>query len=150
MDISTINAAYASLRFIRDSLSIALDAKVDEKTRAKIHEAMGQITSLQDGLFQAQQQLFALIQQNEELRKSVASMNSWKIRAATYNLIQAAGGGLVYEFKDNPKHYACPSCFEQSRISILQDTRTYERLWDCPVCKASFKLEPTKGKGYRA
>jgi len=149
VEISVINTAYNSLRFVRDSLSLALNAKVDEEARSKIYEAMERVTSLQDGLFNTQQELLSLQAENEALKKQIAAANTWKERASLYKLVKTSGGALVYEFQGQPAHYVCPSCYEVYRIAILQDTAARERLWECVTCKTSFKLLHTAGRGYR-
>ena len=119
--MTVISTAYTALQFIRDSMTLALNAKIDEETRAKIHAAMDQITKLQDGLFHTQQQLLSLQQDNDSLRKQLASVANWEERASKYKLIRAIGNAMVYEFLEQPHHFACPVCFENEKISILQD-----------------------------
>jgi hypothetical protein len=141
MDIVSIGTAYTSLQLIRDSIGLALNAKVDEQTRVKIHAAMDHITKLQDGLFQTQQQLLTLQQENEALRNQLAAAHSWQARGANYRLVQAVGGAMVYEYQGVPHHFACPKCFEDERISILQHPGgRYSGRWPCMACAQYYNV----------
>jgi NAD-dependent SIR2 family protein deacetylase len=134
---------------MRDSMSLALNAKIDEEARAKIHAAMDQITQLQDGLFHTQQQLLTLQQKNESLRKELAAMSAWEDRAAQYQLVQSPGRAVVYHFSGQPEHYACPTCFENQRISPLQDMKQPNGVFWCAYCDKNFPVDPVRGRGYR-
>ena len=141
MDLVSIGTAYSSLQLIRDSFTLALNAKIDEQTRSKIHAAMEQITKLQDSLFAAQQQLFQLQQENQDLRRQLESSEGWSNRAAQYKLVHTPGSATVYEFQGEPSHYACPACFEQQRVSILQNSGSvYSGAWPCKVCNQSYEV----------
>ncbi|WP_156458400.1 hypothetical protein [Rhodanobacter sp. Root627] len=149
MDLSALTSAYTALQFMRDSMSLALNAKIDEEARAKIHAAMDQITRLQDGLFHTQQELLALQQTNENLRKELAAVSSWAERANQYQLVQTQGKAVVYEFSGQPHHFACPTCFERQAISPLQDKRQPNGAFFCAVCSKDFSVDPVRGRGYR-
>ncbi|MBD9437959.1 hypothetical protein IB223_17810 [Pseudoxanthomonas sp. PXM03] len=149
MDLSAITSAYTALQFMRDSMSLALNAKIDEEARAKIHAAMDQITKLQDGLFHTQQQLLALQQTNEALRKELATMSAWEDRTSEYKLVQAPGRAVVYQYSGEPRHYACPTCYESRKISPLQDMKQPNGDFWCATCNKNFPVDPVRGRGYR-
>jgi DNA repair exonuclease SbcCD ATPase subunit len=141
MDLQTIGTAYTTLQFITEAFNLALATKIDEKTRLKIYEAMQRTTSLQNNLFQAQQQLLLLQQENHELKKQIETSQNWASRAAQYKLVKTIGSAMVYEFQGEPHHYACPTCFEINRISILQDSGDkYSSAWPCKTCDQSYKV----------
>ena len=149
MDLTALTSAYTALQFMRDSMSLALNAKIDEEARSKIHAAMDQITKLQDGLFHSQQQLLELQQINESLRKELAAVSSWDERVKQYSLVQAPGKAMVYEFSGQPHHYACPVCFERKIITPLQDGKSFTGMFSCKACDKDFTVDPVRGKGYR-
>lgn len=121
-------------------MSLAINSKIDEEARSKIHSALDQVAGLHDMLFHTQQQLLGLQQENADLKRQVAAAQSWEQRAAQYSLVKSSGRALVYRFSGQPEHYACPNCFETSRISILQDRGVAAGLWDCPACSQSFNV----------
>lgn len=147
MDLTALSSAYTALQFIRDSMTLAVGAKIDEGARAKIHAAMDQITKLQDGLFHTQQQLLSLQQENESLKRELTGVEAWDSRAAQYTLVSTPGTAMVYHFSGEPAHYACPNCFETRRISILQDRRVVSGSWDCPSCSKSFRISRPRPMG---
>ncbi len=57
-------------------------------------------------------------------------------------LTTTPGGALVYAFSGSPSHFACPTCFEEYRVSILQDGKVISGAWDCPACKTHFNVSP--------
>lgn len=149
MDLTALTGAYAAVQFMRDSMSVALNAKIDEQARSKINEAMDQISKLQDGLFHTQQELLQLQQANENLRKQIAESSAWNERAKQYSLVKTNGSALVYEYSGQPHHFACPNCFESQRISALQDDRTIRGSFSCKTCDKQFLVEPVRGRGHR-
>jgi hypothetical protein len=144
MDLTTLTSAYTALQFIRDSMTLAVGAKVDEQTRAKIHAAMDHITTLQDGLFHTQQQLLSLQQENDSLKRELFSAAAWDSRANQYTLVSTPGRAMVYQFSGQPAHYACPNCYETKRISVLQDRGVMSGAWDCPACSKSFRVSSVR------
>lgn len=140
MDLTALTSAYTALKLMRESMSIAISAKIDEQARAKIQSAMDQITNLQDGLFNAQQQLLSLQQENESLKRELSTVEAWDARSSKYSLVQAPGTAMVYSFSGEPAHYACPNCFETHRISILQDRHVASGAWECPACDQTFRV----------
>ncbi|MCR6686076.1 hypothetical protein [Pseudoxanthomonas sp.] len=142
MELTALTSAYTALQFIRDSMSLAVNSKIDEEARAKIQAAMDQVAGLHDMLFHTQQQLLGLQQENADLKRQVTAAQSWEQRAAQYSLVRSPGRALVYSFSGQPEHYACPNCFETNRISILQDRGVMAGTWDCPACSKSFNVTP--------
>ena len=149
MDFTALTSAYTGLQFLRDSMSLALNAKIDEEARSKINGALDQISKLQDGLFQTQQSLLALQQENSALRDTLEKHNAWVARSAQYSLTATAGKALVYQFSGTPVHFACPTCFESQRISPLQDDKLPAGTFTCKACKSQFNVDPLRGKGYK-
>ena len=149
MDFTALTTAYTGLQFLRDSRSVALNAKIDEEARSKINGALDQISKLQDGLFQTQQNLLALQQENAELRASLQKHDAWAGKSSQYVLTATIGRAIVYKFSGEPSHYACPTCFESQKISPLQDDKLPAGTFTCNACKAQFKVDPLRGRGYK-
>lgn len=142
--VTALSASYTALRFVRDSMSVALGAKIDEGARVKISEALERLTSVQDCLFEAQQRMFQLQAENTQLKSALADAQSWSDRAGAYSLDVSPGGAVVYRYSGVPEHFACPICLEKKTIAILQDRKVISGTWDCPSCKAEYAVSESK------
>ena len=58
-----------------------------------------------------------------------------------YELTTLDSGAAVYAFTRVPKHYACPYCFEQARLHVLQYQRGGAGSLACPGCQTSFPVQ---------
>jgi hypothetical protein len=101
---------------------------------------------VQDTLFHIREELFRLQTENEQLRQQLKTLEEWEKQKSQYELKQTEGGAVVYVFTQTstgtPAHCACPSCFAQKTIQILQDKRDALGTFQCPSCKVSFPINP--------
>lgn len=144
MDISAVTGAYQGLKAAKDILGVVFDAKVDAEAKPKILEAMEKLGRAQDTLFELREELFKLQELNNSLKEELATAKGWQARADQYQLTGTPGGGVVYEFKGTPKHFACPSCFNKKEVHILQDNRTFSGKYRCTGCTSEYPIQPQK------
>jgi hypothetical protein len=142
MDIAS---AYTGIKFIKESLSFILNAKIEAATREKISEVLERLGTVQDTLFYLREELSRLQIENFELKEKLNAAEDWKGKLAEYELKETQGGAVVYQFRGNPTHYVCPSCLNKKEIHILQDRRVGSGIFDCPGCSKTF---PIKRKNY--
>ena len=142
MDISAIAGAYEGLKAAKDLLGVAFNAKVDSEAKAKILEAQQQLAQIQDALFTAREQLFALQTERDDLRRTLDDSDKWEKRLDQYELKRTAGGAVVLESKSEPKHYVCPSCVNKRELHILQTNRTFSGKYRCTGCSSEYPVEP--------
>jgi hypothetical protein len=142
MDLATITAAYEGLKASKQILGAIFEAKVDAEAKPKVIAALEHLGNAQDALFSLREELFRLQSVNDDLRKQLAAAESWAMRAAQYELAKTSGGAVVYKFKAQPEHFACPSCFNSKQIQILQDNRTTSGKFRCTGCSAEFPIQP--------
>jgi len=147
MDIATITTAYEGLKIGKDLLKGLLELKelkIDAQAKPRIDEVLSKLGDAQDTLFIMREELFRLQSENEEFRKILAESEKWEEKLAEYELVETSGGAIVYEFKDTPKHFICPSCVSKKTIEILQDNRTMSGKFRCVGCNAEFPIKPTE------
>ena len=147
MDVATITGAYQGLKAAKEILSAAFEAKVDAEAKPKVLEAIQKLGDAQDTLFALREELFALQEANNALKQQIAEAASWKERADQYELVKTSGQAVVYKFKGQPEHYACPSCFNSQNIHILQTNRTMSGKYRCTGCNSEFPIEPIQRHG---
>ncbi|MEM7505563.1 MAG: hypothetical protein AAF415_02365 [Pseudomonadota bacterium] len=75
------------------------------------------------------------------LQMDASDRQDFQAKAARYRLIKKRGGSIVYEFYDphgqeTPPHHACPVCYEDHKLSILQPIGDGDE--KCPTCKTEF------------
>jgi hypothetical protein len=105
-------------------------------------ELQERITDLREAVQDAKDEVLALREENRELRGKMAEQEAWDARASKYTLVTTAGGAHVYRTGGPPEHYACPKCFEDRKIHILQDKRLLSGTFVCPSCSSEFPVNP--------
>jgi hypothetical protein len=106
------------------------------------------VIELQEKILAAQQSQAALIESFGNLEKELARFETWETEKKRYALKDYGGGTFAYELKESeahgdPMHRACPACYQNGRISILQYTggNSYGRqLYICFPCKQQYPL----------
>jgi len=58
-----------------------------------------------------------------------------------YRREKTPGGAVVWIFTGQPRHYACPLCFEDS-IQILHEQGETGGYFECPKCKCYYLIRP--------
>ena len=142
MDAASVMAAYQGLKFAKDSLVTVAQGKIEIESQAKVMAALEKLGAAQDALFEMRDELFRLQADNARLTQAVAQNEAWEKRFAAYELAKTAGGAVVFKFKGQPEHFACPSCANNQKLEILQDNRTMSGKFRCTACKAEFPIRP--------
>jgi regulator of replication initiation timing len=143
MDISQIGAAYTGVKFIRESLSAILNARIETAAKEKVNEVLERLGAVQDTLFYVRDELGHLQTENLELREKLKAAEDWKAKLAEYELKETQGGAIVFQFKGEPRHYICPSCMNKKEVQILQRRKdSMSGDFECPGCNKYFPIEP--------
>jgi hypothetical protein len=142
MDLSSISAALASAKLIKDTVQGLTHLKIESSSLARINDALNQANELLGSLFEAREELFRLQKENHELEKKVQAHDDWKARLAEYTKEETEGGAVVYEsISNSPKHYACPRCVEKREIHMLQKAGN-SGSFECPNCQKIYLINP--------
>jgi predicted RNA-binding Zn-ribbon protein involved in translation (DUF1610 family) len=144
MDLVTIAAAYQSIKSGKEILTAIYEAKVDFDSKPKVHEALNNLGEALDSLYILREDLFKLQDENRTLKQKLENYDSWLNKADQYELVKTTGEAVVYKYKGQPEHYACPGCFNSKLIQILQNNRTSSGKYRCTGCGSEFPIEPRK------
>jgi len=144
MDATLAMAAYNGLKFAKDSLTTLVQGKIEAESQTKILAALEKLGTAQDALFQMRDELFTLQAENLQLQQEIKLHDNWKEQFAGYELVKTEGGAVVYKFKNDPVHFACPSCANNQMLEILQDNRTLSGKFRCTGCEAEYPVNPQK------
>jgi regulator of replication initiation timing len=138
-----IVSAYTGIKFIKESLSFILSAKIESTAKEKINEVLEKLGVVQDTLFYLREELSQLQAENYELKDRLKAVEDWDAKAARYELKETEGGAVVYMFKDKPTHYICPDCMNKKEVQIFQGRRgSMSGDLDCPSCNKQFPVKP--------
>ena len=142
MDMTTIAAALASAKAVKELLQAATGLKIDTEILVRINKALNEVSAIQEKLFEAREQLFNLQKENDDLRQQIKVHGDWKQRLGQFALTKTVGGAVVYESSDDkPKHYVCPQCIEKQQVQILQDLNVASGIFECPGCKNKYPIK---------
>jgi len=142
MDMSLVQAGIASVKALQELAKAGFDAKVDSKSSERVVEVMGKLSDAANALYEMRDELFRLQAENEKLKRETEKRLAFDTRRDQYEITKTAGGAVVWAFKGEPEHYACPNCMNDDRIQILQDNRTLRGKYRCTAkdCGAEFPI----------
>lgn len=144
MDVASIAGAYQGLKVVKELLTAAFEAKVDAEAKPKILEAQSRLGEIQDTLFGLREQLFQLQEERGQLQSQLTAAQGWNERFGRYELANTPGGAIVFRFKGEPAHFACPSCVNKQEIHVLQDNRTFSGKYRCTGCESEYPVQLRK------
>ena len=107
-------------------------------------ELQEKITELREAVLEAKDEVLSLREENQALKSKLAEQESWNARAARYTLVTTIGGAHVYQTDGPPPHFACPRCFEEQKVRILQDRRVIAGTFGCSECGKEYPVYERK------
>jgi predicted RNA-binding Zn-ribbon protein involved in translation (DUF1610 family) len=145
--IPEIQVGIASAKASFDILKAIKGISDATKINAAIIELQQHILSAQQALLDAQETINALSKQKSDLESKLAKHSEWESRRSQYQLTEVRPGLTVYVFQPPaesamPVHWACPKCFAEEKIQILQKQSPSNRTYKCPECE--FQMIPDK------
>lgn len=149
MDLQSISAALQSMKVAKDMVGALEGLTVDINAKTQIFHAQEKVGEAQDQLRELREEAFQLQQENHDLRRQLNEANDWDAVRKKYLLVQTTGGATVYQFSDQPTHYACPSCFNTKQLHFLQPDRKFSGTWTCKNknCGAEYPVDPRSSGG---
>lgn len=134
MDLTTITAAYTAAKHAIEGSKAIIMAEGALEEKGKRAELLDMLINVQDKILELRERSFELQEENQQLRNELNANDEWKITTEGYDLITSKGGAHIYKSKNKPIHYACPKCFMEKRVYILNNGT-------CPNCRNSFLME---------
>lgn len=151
--IAELSAAMTAIKETAGLAKVINDAKTDAEVKAATIELQNKLITLQAECFA----LGDVIRNRDEeamlLKAKIAEYEDFKAESAGYELHQTEGLTLVYsklvaiDGTDMFVH-ACPHCYQQRKLSLLQpgvDKSSKGSYWVhyCPSCKSEYKMDKT-------
>lgn len=142
IEIAAVLAATKTITDIAKSLS-------DTSAKIQVEEVKVALTNavidLQTQLLSIQADYQGILSLNEQLRQQLVEKENWERKASNYHLESLGGAAFVYALNSSsdtnePPHWICPNCYEESRKSILFKSGT-RREYKCPNCEVVISTE---------
>ena len=97
----------------------------------------------------AAEEKLSLLQRIETLTQEKNAIQDWARTASDYKLQAVGSGSFAYVYKPavdsgQPRHWACPKCYEKRQRSVFQYVRRTGYV--CPAC--NFTFLPRTGEGF--
>jgi hypothetical protein len=148
--ITELTASLTAIKTSLELLGVIRDAKNETEIQKATYELSRQLTDLQlENLRLAQ----FLSEQNEQinlLKRHVYELDEQKRDFERYTEYKTASGQIVYatrdflDKEDADMHYACPNCYHQRQISILQPMHSSANdkfhINKCLLCGNKFQM----------
>jgi len=148
---NALQSAFNHLASASKTATTLIKTAVDAQLLDAIKEINQEIIAAQGSNIAAQQEHAAMLDDVRELKSQIAQFEDWEQEKTRYELKPMDTGVRVYVFKlvegsSEPAHEACPKCFKQRQISILQPIGTaswtspdgWFRKNHCPSCRSDF------------
>jgi predicted RNA-binding Zn-ribbon protein involved in translation (DUF1610 family) len=152
MDMTAIAGAQAGAKALFGLARTATAAVVDQKVKQQLIDMQTAVLDIQAKLGDAHSERLQLLEQVAELRFNLRSAEAAKIALDAYELFAMDQGKFLYRYKagagDAPQHFACPSCYSNGKVTVLQSSKTasQQRLYACKVCNFALYVGPSDPK----
>lgn len=147
------SAAMAAIKETTTLVKVFSDAKTEAEVNAAINDLVSKLTSVQRECISLVELARSLQEETVTLKTKIAEFEDFKAQSESYELHKMESGTLVYSMQttvDGAEFLvnACPHCFHQKKISILQPgtekgVKGYYWVHFCPSCKSDFKMDKT-------
>jgi superfamily II helicase len=131
--ISEITGLMSSLKAAKDIAETMIGLRDTAAFQAKAIEFQAKILDSMSRAITAQEERAALLEKVRDLETQIARFEAWETEKERYELKDAGNGTLAYALKSalgnaESSHWACPHCYQDRKISILQpETRSVGR-----------------------
>ncbi|WP_143468236.1 hypothetical protein [Kosakonia pseudosacchari] len=151
--IAELSAAMTAIKETASLAKLISDAKTDAEVKAATIELQSKLLTLQSECFALGDAIRSRDEDVILLKAKIAEFEDFKSESEGYCLHQTEAGSLVYSKQLAVGDLqitvnACPHCYQQKRISMLQpgiDKAVKTSFWVhfCPSCHAEFKMDKT-------
>lgn len=148
--ITEITASLTAIKTSLGLLGAISDAKNESERQKATFELSRQLTDLQLENLRLAQFLSEQNEQINSLNRQLREFDEKKRELERYTEYKTASGQFVYAIRDTLNEestgapYACPNCYHQRKISILQPLHTSEgdefHINKCLLCGNKFRM----------
>lgn len=151
--LAEFSAAMAAIKETAALAKLITDAKTESEVNAAVSDLVSKLTSVQRECISLVELARSFQEEAVTLKAKIAEFEDFKVQSESYVLHKMESGTLVYSIKAAADGgeltvNACPHCFHQKKISILQPSTEKSvkgAYWIhfCPSCKSDFTMDQT-------
>jgi superfamily II helicase len=148
--IAEITGAVATINSTVGLLKTLLKVGRDEEVRTAVFEIQNELLNLQAKLFEANARFEEQSAKIDDFRRQLDERDRWEEQASQYDLFHPAQGMSVYKRRYDPSGgeiWACPTCFGNQKISILNRPAVEYRNYKCHACGFEIIPKPMRVSG---
>lgn len=138
MDMTTLAAAQASIKAVFGLAQGATAAAVDHQLKERLISIQTAILEAQAKLGDAQEERLDLLNQVADLKEKVRGFEQARAALTSYELYEIEQGKFLYKYlgAEGVAHYACPTCHNGGKVTVLQTSKTgvRETYYSCNAC----------------
>ena len=136
-----IDSIKATLNLINAIKGVTEKAEMD----AILFDIRDHLASLQERLLNAQQVTDLILEERRQAVRELEDERNKNRSLERYTLFEPRPGAFLHLYQpaegdETPLHTACPKCFSEHKISVLQKPSPSKHKVDCPRC--SFTYDP--------
>jgi Zn finger protein HypA/HybF involved in hydrogenase expression len=148
MEITSVTAAFTSLKLIGDTAKGMIGLKTDTEVRAAVYDIQEKLLAAQQEMFSVNAAQTVMVDRIRDLEKQIADMEAWEVQKQRYQMASPHAGSVVYALKKTmangePPHYLCANCYQQRKPAIMQNATVSKQIsysgstcFKCPACKS--------------
>ena len=134
-----IDSIKATLDLVKTVKSVTGKAEID----AILFDVRDHLATLQERLLNAQQVTDDILEGRRQAVRELEEERSRNSKLESYSLFEPRPGVFLhiykpYEGDETPLHTACPKCFSDKTVSILQKPDPSKQKIDCPRCDFTY------------
>jgi hypothetical protein len=145
--IAEFSAALSTVKASVDLLKTLRNVSQDEQVRNAVFEVQNDLLSLQSKLFEANARFEEQSAKLGDLQRRLNERDQWEEEAKKYELFHPAVGMSVYKLMGEHNQtggeiWACPNCFGNRKVSILNRPSVEYRNYKCHHCGLTIMPTP--------
>lgn len=148
MDLGQIAPLLSSINAVTTIARGMVGLRDEAMLQQKVNELLREIMSANSAAMSAQVASLSLVQQIDELKKKLATLEAWEREKSRYQLVDHGGETFTYLLKSDaangePIHKLCTTCFAKGQKSILNfrfHTDYGRDFYRCDPCDKEFPL----------
>ncbi|HGP2816254.1 TPA: hypothetical protein ACLGW6_004535 [Salmonella enterica] len=148
---SEISASITALKSAFDLVQVIVDAKNQSEREKAVHELRRQLTALQIENLELAKFLSSQYEEICSLKRELRDLEETKRNLEAYTIYKTTSGQFIYAVRESldkenaGSPYACPHCYHQGKIALLQPSPTADHDMfhkvRCLQCKNIFSLD---------
>ena len=134
-----IDSIKATLDLVKAVKGVTEKAQMD----AILFDIRDHLATLQERLLNAQQVTDLILEERRQAVRELEDERDKNSRLECYTLVEPRPGIFLHAYQpaegdETPLHTACPKCFSEKTISILQNINPGSCKIECPKCEFSY------------